>query len=202
MLYLSTISRIPISINVVDGGINAVDLFMAIIVAAVICMGRKDGIVAEIIKLIGIFFTVFITLHYYVRFADFLRVQFFGKDAETELFAFTLIAVAVSVSFIFITKGWSLILEIKSIAVIDRWGRLIFSLIRSYFVGSMVFLALILSQHATVTPLAQKSVCAILFHNGAVNLYKASYSFLIEKYFPGEKINQDVIELIEGKPKK
>lgn len=179
-----------------------VDLFMAIIVAAVICMGRKDGIVAEIIKLFGVFCTVFITLHYYVRLADFLRVQFFGKDAETEFFAFTLLAVTVFISFILISKGWSLILDIKSFAVVDRWGRLILSLIRSYFIGSLVFLALILSQHANATPLAQKSVCGFVFRNGAVKLYKVSYSTFIEKYFPSEKINLDVIDLIKEKPEK
>jgi hypothetical protein len=73
-------------------------------------------------------------------------------------------------------------------------------LIRSYFIGSLIFLALILSRHTNAAPLAQQSVCQVLFRNGAVELYKASYTALIEKYFPGEQINQEIVDLVNEKP--
>jgi len=78
-----------------------------------ICIGKKGGVVAEFVKLLGISCTIFITLHYYVRFADFLRVQFFGKDASTEFFAFSLLAILIFLIFVIITKGWALILKVN-----------------------------------------------------------------------------------------
>jgi len=178
---------------------------MAVILASAVYIRRTDGIVAELFKLFGIFCTVFITLHYYERFADVLRVQFFGRKADTEFVAFSVLAVSVFLAFVFISSGWPIILRIKSVEIIDAWGNAALSLIRGYFICSMIFLALLMSNIGPFVSKAKSSVSSVMFAGGAVGLYKATYSGIIETFFPGEKINEEVFKLIgksSGKSKK
>ena len=177
-------------------GFNSVDILIVVIIASAIYIRRKDGIVAELFKLLGIFCTIFITLHYYARFADFLRVQFFGKEAATEFFAFCLLFSVFFLTFAFISGGWSLILKIKSFAIVDRWGNVVLSLVRGYFICSMIFLALILSGQDFFVSRARKSVSNALFSGAAVELYRASYSNLVEKFFPDEEVSEAAFKLI------
>ena len=177
-------------------GVNGVDLLMAIIIALVIYIRRGDGIVAELFKLIGVFFTILITLHYYVRFAGFLRAQFFGEEVKAEFFSFCLLSIPIFLTFTFFSNSWSLILRIKSFEVVDRWGNLILSLLRSYFICSMVFLALLITGSDYFVSRAKRSMSSAVFRNAAVEFYKVSYSNLIEKFFPGEQINEKVFRVI------
>ena len=170
-------------------GINIVDILMAMSVAAVIFIGRKEGIVAGIFKLFGIFCSTFVALHYYVRFADFLRVQFFNKDTETEFFAFCLLAIPLVAAFIVICNGWVLILKLKLFALIDRSGGIILALIRSYYVCGLLFFAIVLSGQNFAVPQARSAVSRILFNNVSVGLYEKTYASLIQKFFPHEDMN-------------
>lgn len=175
---------------------NTVDILMALVVVAVITLGRKGGIVSGFIKLFGVFCTIFITVHYYARLAGFFRNQFLGKDGEAECFAFILLAILISLIFFFISKGWILILKIKSFEVVDRWGGLVLSLIRAYFICGLIFIALVLSNQAFLTSQASQSVSRFLFRESATGFYKISYSVVIKNLFRGEEMNSDVFKLI------
>lgn len=178
-------------------GFNGIDLLMAVVIALAVYIRRGDGVVAELVKAFGIFCVVFITLHYYARFADFLRMQFFGKEIKTEFFAFCLLSVSIFLGFVFISSGWSLILRIKSFEIVDRWGNVILSLIRGYFICSMIYLALALSGNGYLILKAKQSAGRVLFSGAAGELYRATYSNFIEKFFPNEEINIEVFRLVE-----
>ena len=188
--------------DVTATNLNIVDLFMAIVIATIICSGTRKGIITEVFKLLGIFCTIFITLHYYERFADVLKVQFFGKKAATEFFAFNILGILTFVIFILISKGWVLILEIKFHEKIDRFGGFILSLIRSYFACGLIFFVLLLASHKYVSPRARQSVSRDVFRYVAVDFYRATYSALIEKFFPNEKLNEEAFKLVIKKKEK
>lgn len=178
-------------------GLNGIDLLMAVVIASVVYVRRKDGVVAELVKSFGIFCMVFITLHYYARFAGFLRVQFFGQEVKTEFFAFCLLSASIFLGFAFISSGWSLILRIKSFEIIDRWGNVFLSLIRGYFICSMIFLAMVLSGNDNLTSSAKQSVSRVFLSSAAGELYKATYFNIVKKFFSSEEINAEVFILIE-----
>ena len=179
-----------------------VDLFLAMIMAVIICTGWRSGVIAEFVKLFGIFCTVFITLHYYERFADFLRVQFFGKDASTEFVAFCILAVLFAVMFLAISRGWTQILKLNFPAAVDRYGGLSLAIVRSYFTCGLVFFGLILLQHSFITPEAKRSVSGVIFRYVATDMYRASYASLVRRSFPGENINEEAIKLMAPKTQK
>lgn len=180
---------------------NWVDIFMAVLVAIIVFKGMRGGIVAELIKLFGVVCAIFVTLHYYSRFSEFLLVQFFGKDVSIEFFAFSFLAILIFVIFFFITKGWVMILRLKSYPVIDRWGGMILSLVRAYFVCGLMFLGLFLVEHSQVTPMAQRATSRYVFHAAAVDLYEVCHTILVTKIFPDEEINEEVFTLIGEKKK-
>ncbi len=202
MLYFSTFLINTINIYATVTYLNTVDLLMAIVITTIICTGWRRGIISEFVKLFGIFCTIFFALHYYVRFADVLRVQFFGKNASTEFFAFILLAILFSVTFIFISQGWVLILKLKPREVVDRYGGLFLGVLRGYFTCGLLFFALILVRHSFVTPEAQRSVSSVMFRHVATDFYEATYSGLVEVYFPEEEINEEAFKLTATKTKK
>ncbi len=178
---------------------NAADLLMTVIIATIVRVGWRGRVMSEFVKLFGILCTIFITLHYYVRFANFLRVQFFGRDTSTEFFAFTLLAVFFSVVFIFLGRGWALLWKMKAHPRTDRYGGLIVSLARSYFTCGLIFFALVLSGHGFVMPTARGSLTSMLFRHVAEDFYRTSHSVLIEDFFPGETINEAALTLTARK---
>ena len=181
---------------------NIVDFFMAIVIVTIICSGARKGIIAEVFKLLGIFCTIFVTLHYYERFADVLRIQFFEKEASTEFFAFSVLGILTFVTFVLISKGWILILKIKFHEKIDRYGGAVLSLARSYFACGLIFFVLLLANHEYVLLRARKSVSRDILRYVAVDFYRAAYSALIEEFFPNEKLNEEAFKLVVKKKDK
>jgi len=182
--------------HITIGSLNAVDIFMAIVIAAIIYSGKKGGIVSEFVKLLGIFFTTFITLHYYVRFADFLRYQFFGEKAETEFFAFCLLSFSIFITFLIVSRGWSLIFKVDPASFINRGGSFILSLVRAYFLCGMIFLILLLSDHGYATPRTKESVSSLMFQRASANFYEKIYYKFVNPFFPDEEINKHVFSLV------
>jgi len=181
---------------------NFVDILMAIVIISVVSIsvvsiGRNDGIVAGFFKLFGIFCAIFISLHYYVHLAMFLQKSFLGKNAGTEILSYCSLVLLIFLIFAFTTKGWGLILNIKPFAIVDRWGNMALSLTRSYFICSLLFLALLISGSGYSTNEAKKSLSWHLFRKPAVDVYRVSYKALVANIFPDEKINEKIFKLIE-----
>ncbi len=181
---------------------NAIDLFMVATMAMIIRTGWRRGIISEFVKLTGTFCTIFITLHYYVRFADFLRYQFFGRDATTEFFAFSILAVLFFAVFVLISHGWVLILKLRAHPAVDHYGGAFFAFVRSYFTCGLIFFALILIGHESATPAAKRSISRSVYRYVATDFYKASYSAVIENVFSFEKRNNKAVKLMEGTSKR
>ena len=179
--------------NAAVTSLNAVDLLMAVVIAAILVAGWRGQVISEFIKLLGIFCATFIALHYYIHFANFLKFQFFGKDASTEFPAFAVLAVLFCAVFVVISYGWVLILKLKLPPKIDRYGGSALALVRSYFTCGLIFFMLILAQHPTITPMAKTSVSCAIFRHVAENFYRAAYAALIENFFPGEKMNAEAL---------
>ena len=85
---------------------------------------------------------------------------------------------------------------------IDRFGSVVLSLIRSYFTCGLIFFVLLLTNHGYVSSKARQSISRDLFCYIAVDFYRASYSILIEKFFPNEKFNEEAVKLVKKKKKR
>jgi len=182
--------------------LNIIDIGMAIVMTAVIFIGRKEGLIAGLFKLFGIFCVIAITLHYYRGLAEFLRANVFGDKIETEFMSFVLLALPTALTFILICHGWILILRFKPLAMIDRWCGLILALIRSYFVCGLLFVALVVSGNSFIVPRALTSLSKGVFGYAAVGFYGRLYASFIQRYFPREKINEHPFMAVSQDPGK
>lgn len=176
--------------------LNTVDIFIGIILGSIIYIGKRGNLIAESIKLFGIFCTTFVSLHYYGRFAGMLRAQFFGPDASTELFAYSLLAIAFFVVFLIISQGWVAILQLKIHPTVNKWGSLAVSCVRGYLMCSLIFIALFMSEHQYASPRAHDSTSRWLFQLTAVDIYKGLYDGMVKNIFSGEKINAHVFDVV------
>ena len=180
--------------------LNAVDIFCMLVMAGVIYLGRKEGIVVGVFRLIGVLCTVIIVIHYYSRLSSFIASTFIGKDASTEFFAFSLLSIVLLSICLMISKGWDLILKIKTIAAVDRIGSIVTSIIQGYFVCCLVFLAFLLSNYQFTTPQAKSSLSRHFLEKPAVMMYRSVYDGLIAKIFPGEELNKRALKLVDINP--
>ncbi|MBN1869475.1 MAG: CvpA family protein [Candidatus Omnitrophica bacterium] len=176
--------------------LNAVDLFLIIVIVTTVYMSARKGIIFEGFMLLGVVCVNFVSVHYYVRFANVLRIQFFGKQAATAFPAFGLLSLLIFVVFLMISKGWNLILKINFHKKIDRYGGIILSLVRSYFGCGLIFFALLLVNQEHASSRARQSVSYPIFRHVAVDFYRATYSVLIARFFPKEPFNEKALDLI------
>jgi uncharacterized membrane protein required for colicin V production len=181
---------------------NVVNLVMVIVLVAMVYTGGRRGVIVEGFQLFGIFCSLFFTVHYYGRFADFLRVQFFGKETSTELIAFTLLGIWIYAVFVLIGKGWVLILKIEVRKKLDLYGGGILALMQGYFMCGMIFFALLLTNNASLYSGAQNSASSRVFRYVAVDFYRAGYSGFVAKIFKGEPFNQKALDVVLQKKKR
>jgi uncharacterized membrane protein required for colicin V production len=173
---------------------NLVDLLMVCIVARGVYIGKKNGFVTEFFKLLGIFFATIITLHYYVRFGNFLS-KLLVPVAIQEILAYGILAVFITLLFSFIREGWLTILKVQIHDLVDYWGGLFISLIRVYLLCGLTILALIISGQQQLALNAKLSLSGQYLITSLPNIYKTSYTGFINKFFPQEPINNKVFHL-------
>lgn len=181
---------------------NAVDLAMVIVLVAMVYVGGRKGVIVEGFKLFGIFCALFVTMHYYERFADFLSVQFFGRKVSAEFIAFVLLGVWIYAIFVLIGKGWALILRIEVRKEFAHYGGMVLALMQGYFICGMIFFALLLTNHAQLYSGAQKAVSGHVFRYVAVDFYRAGYSSLVARAFPDEPFNKKALDVVTEKKKR
>ncbi len=175
---------------------NVIDLIILCIIIRCIYIGRKKGIIAELFKLSGVVFATFVTLHYYTRFGRFLdKILFPGRVCVYETISFIVLIWLVVVVFYLFREGWCIILKISTHSEVDKWGGIIFSLVRSYFLCSLVVLLLIVSCNRYVIKTTKQSLSGFFLKDTSINFYKSFYSVGISKIFPHEPINRKVINI-------
>ena len=175
---------------------NWIDLLMVGFLVTFVYFNRKNGVIYEGFQLLGTYLATLITIHYYVAFADYARKEFFVPPSVNEIFAFIIIALLITLIFSVIRIGWFKILAVEIPVRVDQWGGIFLSLIRSYLVGSLVVLAIIISGNNIVSQYAKVSWSRDLMAIPTINLYKSSYEGFITKVSNQEKINEKIFKLV------
>jgi len=165
---------------------------MLIIIVRMVYVGMNSSLLVEFFALIGSLCAVFITLHYFIRFAKFLHETIFIPELINEIFAALLLWLSVHIIFKLIIAGWSLILKVEAHPIFDKWGGGILALGRSAFVCSLLFFFLIISGNEYVHKMVKRSFTGFYLVDIAPYTYRGIYDGLVVKYFPTEPLNGQV----------
>lgn len=178
-----------------------VDFFILLVFVQIFFIWSKNDLISEVIRFLGVICATFVALHYYSRFATFLNtIMIIPKKAETIL-AYSVLSGLVLVMFALLREGWLLILDVKFSKEINQWGSGILSLIRLYLLSGLVFLGLIVYGDPAVTQAARHSTSAVFLRSTSTSVYHLIYSGVIVRIFPGETVNENIIDLTSDSPK-
>jgi len=173
-----------------------VDILIMLVFVVGIHNKTKRDLVSEFFKLIGVLCATFIALHFYKRLAHIWSgVSVLGEYSD--FLAFSILSGSVIGFFYLVRRGWFDILKIDLNSIIDRLGGFIFSIVKSYFVGGLIFFSFLLSGHQILSTAAKKSLSYRLFKKTSINIYHVVYSGFIVNFFPKEPLNRSAYKLLK-----
>lgn len=176
--------------------VNLVDVLMLCIIIRGCYVGAKSGLPAEVFRLLSVVCVTFIVVHYYSPLAQFLHEKLFISEKTSEFAAFVIWMLAAFLVFFLIREGWLVLVKSEPKAAVHHWAAAAGSLVTSYFVCGLVFLALALSNNGDVQQQLQRSISRLVWSRTAGNLYNVSYGALVRPFFPDEKPNQRISRLM------
>ncbi|MFH1656102.1 MAG: CvpA family protein [Candidatus Omnitrophota bacterium] len=177
--------------------LNWVDVAIIVVFVRIVFVGFRRGFTVEIFKLIATVCGIFISIHFYSSISKFvslhspLTAEFAGPIVLAGLFVIVLII------FKFIRDGLMFVFHIQPIPVIDKWGGLLLSLLRGYFVASIVILFIFL----VPIDYFENSTKSSFSKEYLLELSPRTYAFVFEniysKFSSSDKLNKEVFESIQ-----
>ena len=175
--------------------INWVDVLIFVISIRIIYIGIKNGFVIEFFKWVGVLFSIFITFHYYSELARLLKSRLPISEAIAQSLCFGLLWLLVFLIFKLIREGMMLMLKMEAHPLLDKWGGLLVSFLRSILIGSLALVFLQVLGVEYITKNVKKSFVNSYLFDISPKVYEAWYDGFVDKFFPSEKLNLSVFKL-------
>jgi len=177
--------------------LNWLDLLMIIVIIAMVYRGAINGFVVEIFKVFGAGFATVISLHFYVRAAEFLQHFIALPLALGEIASFIIITIFIILLFRLVGQGWLLILKVEAKAGFSQWGGGLVAFFTSLLICSLLFFGMLQFGNSTLNKFVKHSISGHYLYDLSPNVYKATYEKLIVPFFPDEPFNQKAFENVE-----
>jgi uncharacterized membrane protein required for colicin V production len=175
--------------------INVVDVVMLCIIVRIVYIGLAQGLIVELFKVIGMIVATFITIHYYVKFALFIRDAFPLAKPIREFLSFGFLWFLIVSVFAIVRSGWIIGFKVDRISVLSRIAGGFLALGRAALVCGLVFIFIFLSGNRAYEKSARQSLAAFYLLNVSTGLYDFMGDGVV-KVFPAEKKNGQVFELV------
>lgn len=177
---------------------NWIDVLIVAMVFRSAYIGAKQGVVVETFKLSAFVFISFFTLHYYAIWGDFLsRVTPVDKPA-CNVFSYLAISSLILVIFKFSRRSLLRVVRIEVIDLLGFWGGLFLGFIRGFFVSSLICLFFFVFNNDYFKGSVQQSFLGKKVLNVSLSTYKVVYHGLIIKFNPNSKLNDELLNSVEG----
>ncbi len=176
--------------------LNWLDLLMILVIIGIIYLGAVSGFVVELFKIFGICFATVVSLHFYVRAAEFLNGFIALPSQLGEIASFIIIAVVIILLFRLVGQGWLLILKVEAKAGFSQWGGGCVAFLSSLLICGLLFFGMLLIENETLNKFVKQSVTGHYLFDLSPNVYKTSYEKLIVPFFPDEALNQKALATV------
>ncbi len=174
--------------------LNGIDLLLILLAVRTFYSAMNGGFVAEFVKNLGVFVSVFAALHYYVKLAAYIGQNIKFAVPVSQPLAFVMIWLVVLFVFRYFREGLGMVFTVQTVSLVDRWGAAVISVVRFILTGSLILFLFLLAhepymEHLTRASFSQKYVLPV-----APEVYRKITRGLVTKFYPDEKINQAVFD--------
>jgi uncharacterized membrane protein required for colicin V production len=182
--------------------LNWIDILALIIFVRILFISLKNGIAAEILKVLGAVFATYVSLHYYRSIGSYFSNRFTLDTAAVECFVFALIACLTYSFFSILRLLLKRFINMEVVPVLSRWGGFILGILRAFLITSLLLYFFL----ATANPYLRKSMRSSYSGMGLVYVAPSAYNFIwhaaMSKLASREKFNNAVFEIQHDKPTK
>lgn len=178
--------------------LNWVDVFAVFLLLRILYVSAKNGFVVELFKLIGIIFTIYLSLHYYSKLSNLISKRISLEQPHLEyvdFFMFISLVAATYLIFAFLRKIFLNFVKIEAVAVLSKWGGLILGFFRGALSGGLVIIILSIATLPYLNTSARKSYFGERLFNITVFTYSALWNGVMSKFMANEKFNQAIFKV-------
>lgn len=178
--------------------LNWIDIVAAILLLRICYIAIKSGVIAEFFKLLGTCSAVYLSLHYYTRFAHRVGTLSLFKNLNFEFLSFLCCLFLLATgyfAFKFLYLAFVRLVKAEPAPALDKWGAFLFGILRWLLAVSMMLYVFMLAPLRYAQASVRKSYAAGQLFNFAPAAYTGVWQAVVSKFLPGDTYNDDVASI-------
>jgi len=177
---------------------NWADIFFIILLIRTCYVALKNGFPTELFKLLGTICAIYLGLHYYIKFSDYVLNLSGAKNLPAEyltFFSFVLLVFLGYFIFFLLGRVFSRFLQMEAVPVLNKWGSLILSIIRSLFLMSLIIFAMVISPLGYFRDSVNNSYSGKRLFKIAPITYAWLWDSIMSRFRTQEKFNATILQV-------
>jgi len=177
---------------------NWVDIFCVILVIRICYVALKNGFPVELFKLLGTVLAIYLALHYYIIFPDYLINSTGIKNIPLEYLTFSSFVVLSIVGyfiFMLLSKAFSRFIQMEAIANLNKWGSLILGIFRGLLLISLIIFVFVIAPKAYFRKSVNNSYSGKRLLKIAPATYTWVWDSIMSKFRTQEKFNDAILKI-------
>ncbi|MDP8263900.1 MAG: CvpA family protein [Candidatus Aceula lacicola] len=166
---------------------------MAALIIRSLYIGIKRGFADEMLHLLGLFLSIFIIFQYYPALGNFLESKIFFKSTLANSLAFVFLWILTAIVAKLVRFGIHTLLKIEARSLFDKGGGLVVAIFQGLLICSLALWFMRTTGSEYVIRNIGSSFSSSRLAKIAPTVYRTTFNGIIAKYFPKERINQDVL---------
>lgn len=184
---------------------NWIDIFFVILFIRICYVAIKTGFPAELFRLLGTISAIYLSLHYYVDFSDYIISSIGSKNLPPQYLGFSsfiVLAVLGYLIFALIGKLFSRYIQMEAVPNLNKWGSFILAVFRSFLFVSLVIFILAIAPASYFKNSVSNSYSGKRLFKIAPAAYTWIWDSIMSKFRTQEKFNSAVLKVQESLTKK
>jgi len=178
--------------------LNWVDVFFVILLIRICYVAIKNGFPVELFKLLGTLSAVYLSLHYYIIFPDYIVGRIGAKNIPLEyltFFSFILLAILGYLIFMILSKIFSRFIQMEAVPTLNKWGSLILSIMRSFLLVSLLIFIFVIAPWGYFRNSINNAYSGKRLFKIAPTTYTWLWDSIMSKFRTQEKFNDAILKI-------
>lgn len=185
--------------------LNWVDIFLLILLLRICYVSLKSGFSVEIFKLLGTVAAIYIAMHYFTAFSDWLSGRahiYISKEGMPlefmDFISFVILGLAGYIIFVGLRIGLCRFIKMEAVPQLNKWGALALGIARAFLLTGLIIFMLVISTLSYLRNSAINSYLARRLFKVAPATYSWLWDNITSKFMSSEKFNKTILEISQG----
>lgn len=177
---------------------NWLDIFILIMIFRICYIAIKGGFTTEFFKFLGTITAIYLSMHYCITIADYIRGQLpVGSKIPLGFInslVFLFLAISGYLLFVLLRNVFNNFIKMEAVSALNKWGGLILGGFRSVLLVSLISFTLLISGISYFKNSIKHSYLGSRLSLVAADTYTWIWASIFSKFIPSEKEGSIVID--------